>query len=142
MACIMPRPYQALDAAPSLRIGRADLQAIFRSLQQIFRLACHVLRGQRGEVEQEICVRELVQTLGLLQSLVCHHLAVLTRAGLVRSRRHRGFTLYALDGEAMARARLALGRLLDPDTLVPAARPGGNPDCCLVGRPAQARAAG
>ena len=92
--------------------------------------------------EREICVRELVQALGLLQSLVSHHLAVLARAGLVRSRRHRGFTLYALDGEAMARARVALGRLLDPDTLVPAARPGGNPDCCLVGRPAQARAAG
>lgn len=80
--------------------------------------------------EKERCVRDLVVSEGLTQSLVSHHLTVLVRAGLVRARRSRGFTMYALDAEGLDRARAATSALLDPDQLGAVARPGGNPNCC------------
>ena len=82
---------------------------------------------------KERCVRDLVDEAGLSQPLVSHHLAVLAQAGLVRSRRADGFTLYALDPGRLAEAGAAVARLLDPGTLDGAARPGGNEGCCRGG---------
>jgi len=80
--------------------------------------------------EKERCVRDLVASEDLPQPLVSHHLQVLSRAGLVRARRSDGFTFYGVDVDGMAAARLAVGDLLDPETLSPLARSGGNADCC------------
>jgi DNA-binding transcriptional ArsR family regulator len=80
--------------------------------------------------EKERCVRDLVASQDLPQPLVSHHLQVLSRAGLVQARRSDGFTFYGVDIEGMASARLAVGGLLDPATLSPLARAGGNADCC------------
>ena len=80
--------------------------------------------------EKERCVRDLVDSEGLAQPLVSHHLRVLGEAGLVRARRADGFSLYAVDPSGLAAARDALAGLLDPDRLPAAALPGGNPGCC------------
>ncbi|HVL92198.1 MAG TPA: metalloregulator ArsR/SmtB family transcription factor [Acidimicrobiales bacterium] len=79
---------------------------------------------------KERCVRDLVDSEGLAQPLVSHHLRVLADAGLVQARRADGFSLYSVDPAGMAAARDALDRLLDPDRLAAMALPGGNPDCC------------
>ena len=88
------------------------------------------LRLFRALLDKERCVSDLVAGENLAQPLVSHHLGVLVRAGLARSRRAEGFTLYAVDRAGLAAAAAALGRLLDPDGLPPAAFPGGNPACC------------
>ncbi len=105
--------------------GRADVFTVLRVLADPnrFRLFS-ALRGR------ECCVRDLVDTQGLAQPLVSHHLRVLAAAGLVTARRSGGFTLYALDPEGLAAARLVALELLDPDALGPLALPGGNPACC------------
>ena len=80
--------------------------------------------------ERERCVRDLVATQRLPQPLVSHHLGVLAKAGLVQARRSDGFTFYALDPEGMTAALAATTALLDPATVGPEARPGGNERCC------------
>ena len=80
--------------------------------------------------EKERCVRELVDTEGLPQPLVSHHLRVLAEAGLVRARRSDGFSLYAVSTEGMGAARALAMELLDPEAVGPLALPGGNEGCC------------
>ena len=102
-----------------------DVLTVLRALAdpKRFRLLC-ALR------EKERCVRDLVDGEALPQPLVSHHLRVLVRAGLVRSRRADGFTMYAVDPQGMALAREAVVALLDTDVLDPLALPGGNQGCC------------
>lgn len=80
--------------------------------------------------QRERCVRELVETEGLPQPLVSHHLGALVAAGLVRSRRADGFNMYAVDPEGLAAAARTVFGVLDPDHLTPVALPGGNTRCC------------
>lgn len=80
--------------------------------------------------DKERCVRDLVDTEGIPQPLVSHHLRVLSEAGLVVARRSEGFSLYAVSSEGMAAARQLAMELLDPDAVGPLARPGGNDACC------------
>ena len=80
--------------------------------------------------DKERCVRDLVDSEGLPQPLVSHHLRVLADAGLVQSRRSDGFSLYAVSTEGMAAARTLAMDLLDPGAVGPLARPGGNEGCC------------
>lgn len=80
--------------------------------------------------DKERCVRDLVDTEGLPQPLVSHHLRVLADAGLVTARRSEGFSLYAVSTGGMAAARALTMELLDPDAVGPHARPGGNKACC------------
>ena len=88
-----------------------------------FRILCALRAKER-------CVRELVEGEAIPQPLVSHHLGVLVRAGLVKSRRSDGFTMYAVDPEGMALARAGVVDLLDTDVLSPLALPGGNRECC------------
>ena len=81
-------------------------------------------------LDAERCVRDLVDSEGLPQPLVSHHLRVLVTAGLVQSRRADGFSLYAVHLEGMAAARSLIADLLDTDAVGPLARPGGNAACC------------
>lgn len=80
--------------------------------------------------QAERCVRDLVDSEGIPQPLVSHHLRVLAEAGLVQSRWADGFRLYAVSPEGMSMARARLVEVLDADGLAPAARPGGNAACC------------
>ena len=80
--------------------------------------------------ETERCVTDLVASEGLAQPLVSHHLRILAEAGLVQARRADGFKLYAVDAAGMAVARALAMDVLDPDTVGPEARPGGNAACC------------
>ncbi|MGH9179949.1 MAG: ArsR/SmtB family transcription factor [Acidimicrobiales bacterium] len=80
--------------------------------------------------QEERCVRDLVDTEGIPQPLVSHHLKVLSDAGLVQTRRADRFRLYSLSPDGMEHALAAVAALLDPGRLVPAARPGGNETCC------------
>ena len=79
---------------------------------------------------EERCVRALVDSEGIPQPLVSHHLRVLTDAGLVEARKADRFHLYAVSPAGMRSALSVLGGVLDTDQLAPAARPGGNESCC------------
>lgn len=79
---------------------------------------------------KERCVRDLVESEDVPQPLVSHHLRVLLKAGLIQARRSDGFTFYVVDPGGMNAARRVVGELLDPATLGPLARMGGNADCC------------
>lgn len=46
---------------------------------------------------REMCVCEIVETLGLPQNLVSHHLRVLREEGLVRDRRDAQWVYYSID---------------------------------------------
>jgi len=113
--------------APSVATtpGGADVLTVLRALADPKRF--RLLSALR---EKERCVRDLVDGEGMAQPLVSHHLRVLVEAGLVRSRRADGFTMYAVDPGGMARAREAVVALLDTDVLDPLAMPGGNQECC------------
>lgn len=80
--------------------------------------------------ETERCVRDLVNSQGLSQPLVSHHLKILMQAGLVEARRADGFNLYAVSPGGLAAARGVVSDVLDPDSVSPRARPGGNQNCC------------
>lgn len=57
---------------------------------------------------EELCVCHLVETLGVAQPLVSHHLRALRDAGLVTTDRYRYWTYYRLEPTALA----ALGEAL------------------------------
>lgn len=80
--------------------------------------------------EKERCVTDLVESMGLPQPLVSHHLRVLAEVGLVQTRRSDGFTFYALDPSGLTAALALATDLFDPGTVGPLAQPGGNLDCC------------
>lgn len=71
---------------------------------------------------RELCVRELIEILGLSQSTVSGHLSILKGAGLVTSRRDGKWSYYSLAGRAGNRFAPPLLALLmgwlDDDPLV------------------------
>lgn len=102
-----------------------EIHAVLKALADATRLRLFLALR-----EKERCVRDLVDSEGLTQPLVSHHLRVLSGAGLIRARRCDGFTLYVVDPDGMAAAQRGLAGLLDPETLGPLALAGGNADCC------------
>ncbi|MGI8750877.1 MAG: ArsR/SmtB family transcription factor [Acidimicrobiales bacterium] len=102
-----------------------DVVDVLRALADPSRL--RIFRALRVS---ERCVRDLVETEGLSQPLVSHHLRVLQEVGLVQNRRWDGFVLYAVDPRGLGLARDGVGELLDIDRLADAALPGGNSNCC------------
>ncbi len=50
-------------------------------------------------LEDEMCVRDIAELLGMGQSAISHQLRILRSAGLVRPRRHGKIVYYALDDE-------------------------------------------
>ncbi len=59
---------------------------------------------------KEMCACELVDQLGLSQATISRHVAVLRRAGIVRSRRVGGLALLRVDESTLAES---FGSLLD-----------------------------
>ena len=109
-----------------VRMAHADdVLPVLRALADPTRLRLFLALRDR-----ERCVRDLVESEGLPQPLVSHHLRVLLDAGLATARRSDGFTMYALDPAGMAAAHTATSGLLDPDALSDRAQPGGNAGCC------------
>ncbi len=111
--------------AKSTTAADAGVLAVLRALAEPNRLRLFLALR-----DKERCVRDLVDTEGLPQPLVSHHLRVLADAGLVQVRRAEGFSLYAVSAEGMAGARALAMDLLDPAAVGPLARPGGNDGCC------------
>lgn len=102
----------------------ADAVVVLRTLADPSRLS--IFRALRTS---ERCVRALVESEGLSQPLVSHHLRILHQAGLVQSRRSDGFVLYAIDPAGLSAARNTICELFDLD-LRTVALPGGNTNCC------------
>ncbi|OGO47632.1 MAG: hypothetical protein A2W34_01140 [Chloroflexi bacterium RBG_16_64_32] len=75
---LVPRPFTASVRPPATD----DLAPLLRALADETRLKIFALL-----TKEELCVCEIEDVLGLPQSLVSNHLAVLRRAGLVRWRR-------------------------------------------------------
>ncbi len=75
---LAPRPFTASVEPPATE----DLAPLFRVLADETRLKIFALLAK-----EELCVCEIEDVLGLPQSRVSNHLAVLRRAGLVRHRR-------------------------------------------------------
>lgn len=75
-------------------------------------------------------MRDLVETEGVAQPLVSHHLRVLADAGLVESRSSDSFRLYALSPTGLNDALSVIQGLLDPEAVSELALPGGNSTCC------------
>lgn len=88
-----------------------DLTNIFKALADETRLRIYSLL-----TKAELCVCELEDILGLSQSLVSNHLAVLRRAGLVTARRDAEdarWIFYRADPEAAAVLRQQCAALLN-----------------------------
>lgn len=107
------------------------LAALFRALGDETRLRIFLLLA-RGE----FCVCEIEDMLGLSQSLVSNHLAVLRRLGLVRSRRDEEdarWIFYRADAAAAAVLSERVGAMLEVQD-VPGDRRRAERVCRLRGR--------
>ena len=113
------------------RASAEGLAALFRALGDDTRLRIFSLL-----TKGEFCVCEIEDTLGLSQSLVSNHLAVLRRVGLVQSRRDEEdarWVFYRADLAAAALLGERLRALLDVQT-VPGDRRRAEQVCRLRGR--------
>src|SRR4030042_6765934 len=104
---LAPRAFTASWTPPTTD----DLVPLLRALADETRLKIFALL-----TKEELCVCEIEDVLGLPQSLVSNHLAVLRRVGLVRGRRDAEdarWIFYRADAKAAAALRQKGARLLD-----------------------------
>lgn len=81
-------------------------------------------------MHREMCVCEVLDELGISQPLASHHLRVLHKAGLIRSRRQAQWILYSVVPETLAQIKEVLLAHFDPVKLPPEAAYGmGSPRC-------------
>jgi ArsR family transcriptional regulator len=103
---------QSITCCPPLLEGRLTsddanyLAAIFRVLGEPARL--QILNLIAVQPNQEVCACELVETLGLAQPTVSHHLKVLYEAGLLTKERRGTWIYYRILPEKLAMLREAL----------------------------------
>jgi ArsR family transcriptional regulator, arsenate/arsenite/antimonite-responsive transcriptional repressor len=81
-------------------------------------------------MRQELCVCDLIEVLGLQQSLLSHHLGVLRRAGLIQDRREAQWIYYSIVPEKLADLNAQFSQLLDIAHLGPDAAYGASPHKC------------
>lgn len=85
-------PLEACCGSPSSTRFPAELgekARLFKALGDEVRLKLlHLVR------DQEVCVCDLVETLGMPQGSLSHHLSVLSQAGLVSSRKQGRWNYY------------------------------------------------
>jgi DNA-binding transcriptional ArsR family regulator len=120
-----------IEARPASRVSTADLGALLRALGDETRLRIFSLL-----TKAELCVCEIEDILGLSQSLVSNHLAVLRRVGLVESRRDAEdarWIFYRTNAATAAALRERLDALLDVQ-MSPADRRRAEDVCRLKGR--------
>jgi len=100
---------QSITCCPPLLEGRLTsddanyLAAIFRVLGEPARL--QILNLIAVQPSQEVCACELVETLGLAQPTVSHHLKVLYEAGLLTKERRGTWIYYRILPEKLAMLR-------------------------------------
>ena len=103
---------QSIACCPPLLEGRLTsndasyLASIFRVLGEPARL--QILSLIAAQQNQEVCTCELVETLGLAQPMVSHHLKVLYEAGLLNKERRGTWIYYRILPEKLAMLRDAL----------------------------------
>ena len=118
----MTRVEERSDTRPQPQAGSsAEIVQQFAAVADPVRLAILGMLRRRDH-----CVCHLVERLQLKQSVVSHHVGVLRRAGLVRTRPHpsdRRWIYYRLDREALADIADHLGWLLDGSEYDPAPLP-------------------
>jgi DNA-binding transcriptional ArsR family regulator len=103
----------------------AELLALLRVVADERRLRILALLMQ-----QEACVCDIMEQLGLSQSLASHHLGVLRRAGLIRDRHEAQWVYYSVDPEQLAELNARYLALLDVANLTPEAAYGAAPHKC------------
>jgi ArsR family transcriptional regulator len=102
----------AIACCPPLLAGRlkpqeaTQLASIFRVLGDPARL--QILSLIAAQPSQEVCACELVETLGLAQPTVSHHLKVLYEAGLLTKERRSTWIYYRILPEKLSVLRDAL----------------------------------
>lgn len=96
----MKFPKSAIPCCPPLLAGKltpeeaVQLAALFRVLSEPARLQMlSLIAAQPG---QEVCACELVETLGLSQPTISHHLKVMYEAGLLEKERRGTWIYYRL----------------------------------------------
>jgi ArsR family transcriptional regulator len=106
------KPNQLITCCPPLLEGHLTsdnanyLATIFRVLGEPARL--QILSLIAAQPNQEVCACELVETLGLAQPTVSHHLKVLYEAGLLTKDRRGTWIYYRILPEKLAMLRDAL----------------------------------
>jgi len=106
------KPNQSITCCPPLLEGRLTsdeasyLAITFRVLGEPARL--QILSLIAAQPSQEVCACELVETLGLAQPTVSHHLKVLYEAGLLTKERRGTWIYYRILPEKLAMLRAAL----------------------------------
>ncbi|MNX60109.1 HTH-type transcriptional repressor AseR [compost metagenome] len=86
--------------SPELPAGLGDKARLFKALGDEVRLRLlHLVK------DQEVCVCDLVDVLGMPQGTLSHHLSVLSQAGLVTARKQGRWNYY----QATPLARAPLG---------------------------------
>jgi DNA-binding transcriptional ArsR family regulator len=104
-----------IEAGVASRVSTEDLATLLKALADDTRLRIFALL-----TKAELCVCEIEDILGLPQSLVSNHLAVLRRVGLVESRRDAEdarWVFYRAEPAAAAVFRERLRALLDVRTV-------------------------
>lgn len=102
----------AIACCPPLLAGRLNpeeatqLASIFRVLGEPARI--QILSLIAAQPSQEVCACELVETLGLAQPTVSHHLKVLYEAGLLTKERRSTWIYYRILPEKLSVLRDAL----------------------------------
>lgn len=122
---------RSIEAGVPSRVPTEDLATLLKALADDTRLHIFALL-----TKAELCVCEIEDILGLSQSLVSNHLAVLRRVGLVESRRDAEdarWVFYRADPAAAALLRERLRALLDVRT-APGDRRRAEQVCRLRGR--------
>ncbi|GAB4133864.1 MAG: metalloregulator ArsR/SmtB family transcription factor [Cyanobacteria bacterium J069] len=84
----------------------AQLAALFRVLGEPARL--QLLSLIAAQPQQEACVCELTEPLGLSQPTISHHLKVMYEAGLLQKERRGNWMYYRLVGDRLELLRTAL----------------------------------
>jgi ArsR family transcriptional regulator, arsenate/arsenite/antimonite-responsive transcriptional repressor len=95
-----------LLASPITPDRASELAALFRVLGEPARL--QLLSLIAAQPDQEICACELVETLGLSQPTVSHHLKVMYEAGLLAKQRRGTWIYYRIAPEPLVMLREAL----------------------------------
>ena len=99
-----------------------QLPDIFKALGDTIRLKIMQMLAEQGE----ICVCKVQEALGMGQSAVSHHMAVLRRARLLISRREGQKIFYRINAEVFTGSLMPwTSGILDLLALEPA----GSPDC-------------
>lgn len=72
--------------------------------------------------EPGLCLSDVELVVGLPHPLVCHHLRILKRAGLVETDRRGRWTVYRARQERLTELAVELGRLSSPGEETPTSR--------------------